>query len=174
MSGFLDRYRNTLLGLAIMAGLATLFWLDDQRGRVAEGRAPPPSLELARLAGGDPIRLESLHGAPVVLDFWASWCGPCRASLPELDRLAEQYAGRVRFFAVNAEGEPAEVQQALWTQLGLKLEVLSDGAALSQALGVQMLPTTVILGKDGRVVTSLVGTASSARIAASVDAALSH
>ena len=174
MSGFLDRYRNTLMGLVIVAGLATLFWLDDRRGRVAEGRAPPPSLELARLAGGDPVRLESLQGAPVVLDFWASWCGPCRESLPEMDRLAAQYDGRVRFFAVNAEGEPAAVQQDLWTQLGLKLEVLSDGSALSQSLGVQLLPTTVILGKDGRVMTSLVGAASSARLSASIEAALSH
>ncbi|MBL8888761.1 MAG: thioredoxin [Planctomycetaceae bacterium] len=71
---------------------------------------------------------------PVVVDFYASWCGPCRALSPMLERLATEYAGRIKFVKVNTDEEPE----------------------LSEAYDVSALPTMVFI-KDGEVVGSSVG-----------------
>ena len=52
---------------------------------------------------GDTVGLRSLQGNVVVLDFWATWCGPCRAELPTIEKLRSEFAGAVRFYGVNDE-----------------------------------------------------------------------
>ena len=168
MSSFVDRHRSRLMALVSVAGLATMLWLDAADGAVAKGR-PVPEMTLRELGGG-PVPLSSLRGQPVVLDFWASWCGPCRQSLPHVEALAGRYAGKVRFFAVNAEDEPTVVQERAWQRLGLSLPVLENGAQLSRWMGVNLLPTTVVVGRDGRVAASFSGAVSPSQLAAALEA----
>lgn len=116
-----------------------------------------PSLELPQVDG--PIwRLAQAAGHGVLLNFWASWCEPCRAELPSLQRLAQRFepAG-LRVLAVNYKEHERTVLRFLEAQ-PLELPVLrdADGEA-AKAWGVRIFPTTVAVGRDGRAVFSVRG-----------------
>ena len=89
------------------------------------------------------------HDAPVLVDFWAEWCGPCRALAPTIDKLAGEYAGKVR--------------------VG-KLDVDSNQAT-AMKFSIQSIPTMILL-KDGEVVKKIVGLASEKDLSAALDETL--
>jgi len=100
-----------------------------------------------------------------VLDFWASWCGPCRKGLPVLQAFADEMKGndRVLIFAVNVweqckpEEVPAKVSET-WSRLKLSLPVLLDkDAKLISQYGFQGIPATVVIGPDGSLLASHMG-----------------
>lgn len=94
--------------------------------------------------------LSDLRGKPVLLDFWASWCPPCRLSMPELERLAIASRGELHVIAVNAF-EDREVARAYAREGGLKLD-FAFAPELVEALGISRIPAKVLLDGDGRVV----------------------
>jgi peroxiredoxin len=116
----------------------------------APGRAAPefalPDLD------GNTVRLSDFSGRPVVLNFWATWCAPCRLEMPELARAAADYADRgLVVLAVNQD-ETAEQVGSFLTEVGLSLPALLDaGSEVGAAYGAFFLPTTVIIGPDGIV-----------------------
>jgi thiol-disulfide isomerase/thioredoxin len=118
---------------------------------------PAPAFALKDM-DGKPISLASLKGKVVVLDFWATWCGPCREGLPHIEALAKQHAADpVRVFAINRE-EKEDVVKAFITETKLSLPVLLDGdGATAHAYLVNGIPATIIIGKDGKVAASFVG-----------------
>ena len=104
------------------------------------------------MLGGEKFQLSKQKGKIVVLDFWATWCGPCVRSLPGLiESMSGFSADRVKFVGVN-EDEPAqEVKEFLETR-GWNLDVaLDDGSHVGQQYGVDGIPHTVIIGPDGKV-----------------------
>jgi thiol-disulfide isomerase/thioredoxin len=123
--------------------------------------APKPHPQLGARAA--PFELETLDGKAfnladhlgkdvVLLDFWATWCPPCVAALPKIDRVAASFADRgVVFYAVNQQ-EDAETVVGFLEEKGLTPPTLLDleGAAAA-AYGVEGLPTSVLIGRDGRV-----------------------
>ena len=165
---FLDRHRNTLLTIATVAGVAALIWIDSQRGRLPDG-APAPDVQLAVLGQKDPVALQQLRGQPAVLDFWATWCGPCRKSLPDIDVLAAKYDGRARFFAVNSQNEEVALQEEFRLSLGLRLPIVTEGAQAAALFNVELLPTTVVLDRDGKVVRTFTGAVNPSAIAHVLD-----
>ena len=111
-----------------------------------------PAFELASLAGESVNLADHLGKDVVVLDFWATWCPPCVAALPAVDRITRSYAEQgVVFFAVD-QGETAETVNSFLESKELSPPVLMDaeGAAAS-AYDVEGLPTSVIIGRDGTV-----------------------
>ena len=110
-----------------------------------------PDFTVARLDGGV-VRLSDSRGRVVILDFWATWCSPCRFSLPSLEVIATRYADRgVSVFLVNA-GEPGE-EIHRWRQHGFKAPVLLDQQGLVRQLyGVRGIPRLFILDQEGRVI----------------------
>ena len=72
-----------------------------------------PDVELPTLAGGDTMRLADLRGKIVYIDFWASWCPPCRKSLPALERLRETYQENFEVFAINVDENPEDGRRFL-------------------------------------------------------------
>lgn len=118
---------------------------------------PTPSLELPSL-DGLPWRLADERGHPVLLNFWATWCEPCRAEMPSLERLAaaQQGAG-LRVIAANyREGEPAVRRFLTKTPLALPLVRDADGAA-ARAFGINIFPSTVAIDRRGRTLFVVVG-----------------
>jgi thiol-disulfide isomerase/thioredoxin/outer membrane lipoprotein-sorting protein len=131
----------------------------DQGGSAAQALVGKPAPDFT-LPGFDdkPVKLASLKGSVVVLDFWATWCGPCVGSLPRLDQLnKDQAPNGLKVFAVNLQEEKDAVQTFVHKQ-GWTLPVLldSDGNVAKQ-YAAEAIPETVIVGKDGIVKKVFVG-----------------
>jgi thiol-disulfide isomerase/thioredoxin len=145
--------RRALAGAALV-GLA--LWAAGSVALQRSGAGPGPSvpdLPLFALADGGPSSLPRLMaGQPVVLNLWASWCGPCRAEMPLL-AAAQQRERGIRFLFVN-QGESAAVVRAYLQREGLALEGvwLDAGRRAGPALGSQGLPTTLFFDSRGRQV----------------------
>jgi len=111
-----------------------------------------PAFELARLDSGT-VSLADYAGKDIViLDFWATWCGPCRHSMPEIAGVASDFKGRdVVVYAVNEREDAAKIREFL-TRNTLALSVLLDGdGRVGMRYKAKGIPRTVIIGKDGRV-----------------------
>jgi thiol-disulfide isomerase/thioredoxin len=144
----------SMIGMAIGAGK-----LFDGHGSSSplEGRAAPAlSLPWATGAGadqGDRFALEGTRGRVVLLDFWASWCGPCRRSIPALNQVHERYGDRVEIVGVNVEdGVPRSVVQAAHRRFGADFPSVQDeGYAAQSAFEVNSIPTLVLIDRAGIV-----------------------
>lgn len=110
---------------------------------------PAPELDLELLDGGR-VSLQEHHGEVVILDFWATWCGPCVRGLPIVAGVAERYRDEgVVFYAVNIREEP-ETVRAFLRERDLDLRVPMDHtAAVSWRYGVGPIPQTMLIGRDG-------------------------
>lgn len=117
-----------------------------------------PTFKLDGLEGNAVSAIDDFKGKVIVLDFWATWCPPCREGLPHLDELykAQREQG-VAVFAVNLR-ETRDKAQAFMTQQNLSIPVLLDtkGEVAAQYL-VNGIPQTVVIGKDGKVANVFVG-----------------
>ncbi len=122
--------------------------------------APPPPSSSAKAPGyqltmlnGQTVNLAAYRGKKaVVLDFWATWCGPCKQSMPVVSQVANAYRARgVEFFAVNMAEDAGQVQSFVQKQ-GLSIPVALDPTGqLAASFGVSGIPHLVIIGKDGTV-----------------------
>jgi cytochrome c biogenesis protein CcmG/thiol:disulfide interchange protein DsbE len=110
---------------------------------------------------GDKVALESLlEEGPVILDFWATWCGPCKLAMPAWANLADEYSEHgVRLVPVSWDHPRMYPRVTAWFEdQGFQFESLVDpDKKAGRALGVVSLPTTFLIAGDGRVVFSHVG-----------------
>jgi thiol-disulfide isomerase/thioredoxin len=119
---------------------------------------PATDFTLETLAGAKPVRLSELKGRVVLLDFWATWCGPCRRWLPIVAQASRDYAAKgLSVFAVN-EREPESKVPAYLDQQKLDLPVLMDRSGnVGSTYHASSIPLTVVVGRDGNVLRILVG-----------------
>ncbi len=112
---------------------------------------PLPPFTLPDL-DGDPWSLKAARGNVVVVNFWATWCPPCVAEMPALERLQKMFAGHpLQVIAVNVGQEPYDIALFL-RQLPVDLTILLDSKGSTQkGWKVRGLPTTVILDAEGKV-----------------------
>ena len=112
-------------------------------------KAPP--LQAGIDASGKPLLLKELRGQALVINFWATWCEPCREEMPPLALLAQSQSGKLRVLAVNFKESPAAVNQFVATT-SLTIPTLRDpDGALARAWGIRVFPSTVLIGADGQV-----------------------
>ena len=138
--------RRVLAVVVIIVGVAVAATLDAQTQDVPVF----PNLSFLSADGTQKIDLESLRGRPVLLTFWASWCGPCRQELPELQRLAvELKAENLALVTVNMDQTPAQGMQFL-ERYGIDIPVYLMSRKDLTMLGVQSLPTSVLIDRKGR------------------------
>ncbi len=112
-----------------------------------------PDFTLPNLSGA-PVRLSSFRGCPVVLDFWASWCKPCQASLPKLEALRQKYkAWGLKVVAVSLDHRLDDAARFLETNGYREFVSLwapfSEARAVANLFGVQAIPRTVFLDRQG-------------------------
>jgi peroxiredoxin len=132
---------------------------------------PAPDFTLAVVHGegaaqGDRVRLSDLKGQRVVLDFWASWCEPCRQSIPILNQVAKTLAPEgVRVYGVNAEAFGPEALARVAERWQFAYPVLTDPTASTQvAYDIEALPSLFVIDKDGVVQMTHAGSPSAERI----------
>jgi len=111
---------------------------------------PAPDFELD-LNDGRRIALADFKGKPVVLDFWATWCGPCLASMPSVMDLAEEYGDKVQVIAVNMQEDPEEVKEFLTARLWELTVGFDESGALGRTFNVTSIPCTMVIDRNGVV-----------------------
>lgn len=111
-----------------------------------------PDFTLPTLTGTE-IKLSDLHGRPVLLNFWATWCAPCRIEMPELESAYKNHtADELAIIAINRE-ETAALVEPFVTDMGLTFDIaLDEKAEVSNLYGVFNMPTSYFLDGSGRVV----------------------
>jgi DsbE subfamily thiol:disulfide oxidoreductase len=127
-------------------------------GTSGNGAGARPAPQLPReVLSGRAVSIASLQGEPTLVNFWASWCGPCRKEGPQLGRLAKHLHGRAHLVGVDwndsAGNARAFIAQQRWSY-----PVLRDGdGAVGNAFGLTGLPTTFVLDRSGQIVETLRG-----------------
>jgi cytochrome c biogenesis protein CcmG, thiol:disulfide interchange protein DsbE len=124
---------------------------------------PAPDFELTT-TGGDSyslatyVNLAGGAGTPVILNFWATWCGPCRIEMPHLERASQKYAGQVMLLAINQMETPAQID-IFAEEMGLTFPLLVDqDRVVNNRYGVINLPTTIFIDANGIVREVIIGT----------------
>jgi thiol-disulfide isomerase/thioredoxin len=101
------------------------------------------------------------NGKPIVLNFWASWCPPCKVEMPEFDRVYQETGGEVRFIMLDlTDGQRETVQKGAQyvKEQGFSFPVYFDTAQeAAYAYGIRAIPTTLFIDKDGYIVTGTQG-----------------
>ena len=170
---WLERLAATGLWVALVAPVA---W--------AEGVAPvqavkPDSTPLFAAAlidlNGQPAQLAGSRGKPMVINFWARWCGPCKVEIPELISLHKRKTG-VEVLGLNVESNAATVRDFAYAyDINYPVFLTREpGLALMQALGNQkmVLPFTVVLNRQGSIVSTHIGAMTREKLDAAAQLAL--
>jgi thiol-disulfide isomerase/thioredoxin len=154
--------RSAGLALVLGVSLIGLHGACDSKGGAsadpgdAEGGAPEvgkqaPSLALAK---GDTVHNwdSTLAGKVVLVDFWASWCGPCKEELPELEALYKKFSGQgVEFIGVSVD-EDATAKDDFLARMPLSFPVVhDDGGAIAGRYNPPKMPTSYVVGKTGMI-----------------------
>lgn len=109
-----------------------------------------PKFAVKNLTGED-VAVEA-KGKPYIINFWATWCPPCQAEIPDIAAFYAAHKDQVDFYAVNLQEEAAPVQKFL-SDRGVELPVLLDAKGEAATLyGVRAIPTTVVVNAEGKVV----------------------
>ncbi|HKK71430.1 MAG TPA: TlpA disulfide reductase family protein [Candidatus Krumholzibacteria bacterium] len=154
------RISLVLVVLALVALLAPRSWIEGltttANGEATEDTATvtPSELVFVDLDGGEHRLADALERGPVILDFWATWCAPCKKAMPAYDALRAEYADRgVQLWAVSWDSERMVDRIEPWFEdKGFTFPALRDpDRAGGEALGVRVLPTTFLIAPDGTI-----------------------
>lgn len=150
-----------LIGATLISGGG---WINYSRALVAQPPAasaqaaaplagsPAPDFTL-RTPTGQTIRLSDHFGQPIIVNFWASWCGPCRSEFPEFQRVAVDNAGKVLIIGVNSTSvDKAEAVPEFIKKFGITFPiVLDEQGQVVETYHVLGLPTTVFINSKGLI-----------------------
>jgi len=116
-----------------------------------EAGQPAPDVELPAAIDAAP-RLSALKGKLVYVDFWASWCGPCRQSFPWMNEMQAKYGAKgLQVVAINLDAKRADAD-AFLAQVPARFGLAFDAAGSSaKRFGVKGMPTSVLIGRNGEV-----------------------
>lgn len=149
-----------LVGLSLATlGFGLWLWQSDRQKVAAESQPAAEAAQLApdftlQTADGGQVRLRELRGKVVLLNFWATWCPPCKAEMPDLNALHQEH-GQARNFIVlgiNDEEERPEVEAfARQNGIAFPLALDLDGAVTTDRYHVRGLPTSIIIDREGNI-----------------------
>ena len=131
--------------------------LRNARIQVFDQKTDPRDFTLQLLSGTN-ATLSSYRGKVVILNFWATWCPPCRAEMPSMETLYQRYKDQgLEMLAVNLGENTSTVQQFIQRN-GYTFPVLLDRERKSGSLyGIEAIPTTFILDRQGKIIGRIVG-----------------
>lgn len=148
-------YRSLLAAAALAVVTAIGAPIAAQDDWLAVGEAPPP-LAAERLAGPDAVSLSELRGRVVVVDFWASWCRPCRAIMPTLSSLHTEHHDE-GLTVLGVAREPTSRIMRVLEHSPVSYTVARDTGGTLARYGVRAIPTVVVIDRRGLVREVFVG-----------------
>ena len=133
-----------VLGLAILISIAPL--------ALALSAMGPAENFTLKSDSGENVRLSEYRGQVVLINFWASWCGPCRQEMPELDAIHQKYqALGFTVFGVNVE-QNRELADRILRDIPVTFPILfDDDNQVSELYDIDAMPVTVLVGRDGEI-----------------------
>lgn len=173
-----SRWIWLLLGFALLFIVATAVYenlkddyqpenivADETESEAEKNQAPDFSVYDLE---GNAVKLSDFVGKPVVLNFWASWCGPCKKEMPDFQKVYEELGEEIVFLMVNltdGSQETVEKASAFIEKQGYTFPVYYDTALeAAYAYGVNSVPRTYFIDKDGSVVKQVLGTLSEEKL----------
>jgi cytochrome c biogenesis protein CcmG/thiol:disulfide interchange protein DsbE len=150
---------NNIVWLVVAIAVAVATFQGVQQARhtqlLPEG-STAPAFSLSRFEGGT-VSLEQLKGKVVMVDFWATWCGPCVAEMPMLHKIAQEYQAKGVEFVAADQDEPETAQEAIREFVthdvpGLGPYVALPNREVSTSYKVRAFPTLYVIDRQGRVV----------------------
>ena len=153
---------------AVAALLALLVWRLTHQQHAPKVGAEAPVFTLDRLTGSGAIDLASLRGKPVVLNFWASWCEPCKSEAKVLERAWQHYRPQgVAFVGVDFHDVTGDARRFIAVH-GLTFPMVEDGSGdvTSGRYGISQVPETYVVGRTGKIVVHIAGPITSPSFAA--------
>ncbi len=163
-----------IVGLLLVGALIMGFQEVQFSELLADGTAAP-EFSLKNL-DGESVRLSQQNGQIVLVNFWATWCGPCRAEMPSLTKLAHTYGDRgVRFLAINTDDvddQLSEIDAFVSRLPALRPYVLLGIPEVGAAYAVRSIPTLYVVDRRGNILTSFSGQASEDDLRALIEEAL--
>ncbi len=126
-------------------------------GKGVQESASAPGFTLKSLEDQE-ITLTSLKGKVVLLDFWATWCGPCREAIPHLAEIHKNYQDKgLVVIGMNVDKGEREVVRRFVKSMEIPYPILLASEEVVRSYGVTALPTTVLIDKDGKIREKIVG-----------------
>ena len=140
-------YLNRKPFIQLLTIVSAMIMLANASASESHTKAPDFTL---KSRGGDNLRLAEQRGNIVLVNFWASWCGPCREELPKMEALQQSYQDLgFTVLAINVDDNPAKAENLL-SEVDVSFPVLFDPEGkISQEYNLSAMPTTVIVDRDG-------------------------
>lgn len=147
-----------IIGVVILGGIGT-FLAMGKKSNTSEFPVSPLFAE-PTIFGDSMIRLEAYRGKVVLLNFWATWCPPCQAEIPDLIRLHKEFADRLVVIGVSLDRGPnaRELVQDFYKKFNMNYPVIMGTDQMVMRYGgVSAIPTSFVINKEGRIVEKIVG-----------------
>jgi cytochrome c biogenesis protein CcmG, thiol:disulfide interchange protein DsbE len=137
-------------GAAAAAAIATALLVAQPASAAVVPGQPAPAFELPGTAGA--VRLEQYQGKLVYLDFWASWCGPCRHSFPWMNDMQAKYGAQgLQVVGINVDAKTDDARNFLAATPARFVVAFDPAGAAPRQYGIKGMPSSVLIGPDGKV-----------------------
>lgn len=146
-----------LLTIPLVVVLAIGFQHDPRQIDSPLVGKPAPEFSLLPVEGTDPVSLTALRGKPAVVNFWATWCVPCKQEHPALVQVARMFGDKVSFLGVVYQDEPARIRTWLGQSGSAYPTLVDEGSRAAIAFGVYGVPETFVVDAAGTIVHKFTG-----------------
>jgi len=141
-----------LLAITVMFAFVIVPLMRPKRRDMNVGR-PAPDFSLEVIHGGDPgnrIRLSTLRGKAVLLDFWASWCAPCREQMPIVERMTKKFGDRdLVVVGIDTSDSRSDATEFLQARAPAYPSLFDEGGFVAKAYEVTAIPVVVVVDREG-------------------------
>ena len=157
--GFMQRILYVLMTCLFLAFTACSKTDTANKNVVATEKKPAPDVSVVSLANGSTLKLSDLKGKVVLLNFWATWCPPCREEIPSMMKLNSLMAGKpFQMVAISVDEGGKSAVESFFKESGFSLPTyIDESGASAKSYGVTGIPESFVIDKQGVIVKKIIG-----------------